>query len=176
MWEGVQMSKRNETLKKRYQVYRRLGYNSKTASALSHRALDVSSLEISDKTGKLKRNSTTKKFFDSGIKEWENKRAIDNYTGRMSIVKNDTVHTRHGMMTQDPRYKGETGKIVSIIKNENKLSTDQAYYFYYVMNQSGMTYKQTQTQLLSNKEFEEYDARKKQRVSTKKNNKYKRFN
>ena len=154
------MSKRAETLKKRYQVYRRLGYNSKTASALSHRALDVSSIEISSKTGKLKRNKATKQFFDSGIREWENKKAIDNYSERMSDVKNDTVYSRHGMLTQDKRYKGETGKIVSIIKNENKLTSDQAYYFFYIMNQSGMTYKQTQKQLLSNKEFEEYTRKK----------------
>lgn len=157
------MSKRAETLKKRYQVYRKLGYNSKTASALSHRALDVSSIEISSKTGKLKRNKATKQFFDSGIREWENKTAIDNYTKRVRHVEKDTVYSRHGMLVHDKRYKGETGRVISIIKHENKLTTDQAYYFFFIMNQSKMSYEQTKIQLLSNKEFEQYVSKSKRR-------------
>ena len=161
-------AKRNEILKKRYQVYRRLGYNSYTARALSQRALDVDDLEISKRTGKLKQNTATKQFINKEMKEWKNKTAIDNYTDRMSNVRNDTVFTRHGMLTHDKRYKGETGKIVSIIKYENNLSTDQAYYFFYTMNQSGMTYKETKKQLLSNKEFEMYDKNKRLRKKRRK--------
>jgi len=152
---------RKETLKKRYWVYRELGYDSKTASALSHRSLDVSGLTISKRTGKLTRNQTTKTYITKTMREWENKDAINNYVGRIETIKNDTVYTRHGMLTHDKRYKGENGKIISIIKNENKLSRNQAFYFFYVMTQSGMSYEETKRELLSSKDFEEYDKRKK---------------
>ena len=174
------MSNRNETLKKRYQVYRRLGYDSKTSRVLSQRALDVSHLEISEKTGKLKRNSTTKNFITRDMDQWKKSKAIDSYHNKYRLdtetrdfiqFENDTKYTPHGMLTKGKKYKGENGKIISIIKNENNLSNDQAYFFFYTMLQSGMTYKQTQKQLLSNKEFEEYDKRKQMRNAYKKQNK-----
>jgi len=164
---------RNEVLKKRYQVYRRLGYDSNTSRALSQRSLDVSKLEISEKTGKLKANSNTKKYFETDMREWKQTQAINKYGGKYRLDpeqpelfvqrKNDTNYTAFGTITHDKRYRGENGKIVSIIKHENNLSTNQAYYFLYTMLQSGMTYKQTQKQLLSNKEFEQYDRNKKGR-------------
>ena len=156
-------AKRNETLKKRYQVYRRLGYDSVTARVLSQRKLDVSQIEISDRTGNIKQNTQTKTFIEQTMKEWKRRDAIDNYRNRMNEIRNDTTYTRHGMLTHDKRYKGETGKIVSIIKNENKLSNDQAYYFYYFMNENNMTYKQAKKELLSNKDFELYDKNKRGR-------------
>ena len=155
------MGKYNDTRKKRYYVYRKLGYDSKTASALSNRKLDVTGLELSAKMGKLKQNKKTSIFIAEQRIEWDRKKAVDNYVERISNIKNDTVYTRHGMLTHDKRYKGENGKIVSIIKHENKLSTNQAYYFFYFMTQSGLTYNETKQQLLSSKEFEEYDKRKK---------------
>lgn len=152
---------RNETLKKRYQVYRRLGYDSVTSRALSQRALDVSGIELSATTGKLKRNTATKQYITTDMQKWKKTKVIDRYTDDIKSVDNDTVYSRHGMLTQDKRYKGENGKIVSIIKTENNLTRNQAYYFFYVMTQSGMSYRQTKTQLLSNKEFEEYDRKSK---------------
>jgi len=157
------MANRNETLKKRYQVYRRLGYDSKTSRALSQRSLDVSNIELSDKTGKLKRNSATKQYIEKDMITWKHTKVIDNYNDEIKSIDNDTVYSRHGLLTHDKRYKGKNGKIISIIKTENGLSRDQAYYFFYVMSQSGMSYKQTKLQLLSNKEFEQYDAKKKMR-------------
>lgn len=156
-------STRNETLKKRYQVYRRLGYNSKTARALSQRSLDVSGIEISEKTGKLKRNRATKDFIDHDMESWKKRTAIDQYHERIKTIENDTTYTQHGLLTHDKRYRGESGKIVSIIKNQNNLSTNQAYYFFYIMTQYNLTYREACRQLLSNKEFEEYDKNKKGR-------------
>src|SRR3990172_9113766 len=144
--------KLRETRKKRYYVYRKLGYDSKTASALSSRKLDVSGLELSERTGKLKQNKTTKIFIEEERIKWDRKKAVDNYIDRISVIKNDTVYTRHGMLTHDKRYKGENGKIVSIIKHENKLSTNQAYYFFYFMTQNGLTYREAKKQLLSSKD------------------------
>ena len=166
--------KLRETRKKRYYVYRKLGYDSKTASALSSRKLDVSELELSDRTGKLKQNKKTKIFIAEQRIAWDRKIAVDTYIDKVKPVgldgksqrgsMNDRVYTPHGTLTHDKRYKGETGKIVSIIKHENKLSTSQAYYFFYFMRQSGLSYKETKKQLLSSKDFEEYDKSKKKAV------------
>jgi len=151
------MSNRNEVLKKRYEVYRKLGYDSATSRALSQRSLDVSSLEISKKTGKLKQNKKTKTFINNTMQYWKRKESIDNHKDKMSkIAYDDTNYTPHGVRTRDKRYKGETGKIVSIIRHENKLSRDQAYYFYYMMFQGkGMSYEETKKQLLSRRDFEQ---------------------
>ena len=168
------MANRNETLKKRYQVYKRLGYDSKTSRALSQRSLDVSNIELSDKTGKLKRNSATKKYIEKDMVSWKRSQVINNYNEEVKALDlknvnvNDTLYTPHGLLTHDKRYKGKNGKIISIIKNENNISRDQAYYFFYLMTQGGMTYEQTKLQQLTNKEFEEYDARKKMRNQFKK--------
>lgn len=159
--EVIMKNNRKETLKKRYEVYRRLGYSSQTARALSFRSLDVSSLEISEKTGKLKRNKQTKVFIENERLTWENKNVVDKYVDRISSIKNDTVYTRHGMLTHDKRYKGENGKVISIIKNENKLNVNQAYYLFYYMTQSNLNYEQAKKELLSSKEFEMYRSHKK---------------
>ena len=156
--------KRNETLKIRYQVYRRLGYDSKTSRALSQRALDVSGVELSEATGKLKRNSNTKQYIEKDMISWKRAKVIDTYHEEVkNIDYSDSLLTHHGTLVNDKRYKGKNGKIISIIKTENNLSRNQAYYFFYIMTQSGMTYKQTKKQLMSNKEFEAYDKNKKGR-------------
>ena len=161
-------SNRSETIKKRKLVYEKLGYDSKTSTALSKRSLDVSGLEISKKTGKLKRNKKTKNYINVQMEQWKRRDVIDNYTKRTKGIYNDTNYTHHGMLVHDKRYKGENGKIVSIIKNDNRISRDQAYYFLYHMEQSNMSYTQTKKQLMSNKEFEEYDVRKAKRERGKK--------
>jgi hypothetical protein len=171
-----------QTRKKRYLVYRALGYNSKTSTALSQRELDVSELEISKKTGKLKRNKKTKHFLEN-LDYYQEKTYVNNYNSRVSDYKalytddylnaeklpynkSGTVLTFHGMLTHDKRFKGENGKIIQIIKNQNKLTTNQAYYFFYHMTQSGMTYQETREQLLSNKDFEMYEKRKQAGLKT----------
>ena len=174
---------RNEVLRKRYQVYRKLGYNSVTARVLAQRKLNVDSLEISQKTGKLKRNKKTKRFIEYDMREYKLATVVDNYTRKTRKIENDTNYTHHGLLTHDRRYKGETGKVVTIIRNENRvrnprdesekivsiiehqnrLSNDQAYYFFWYMNKHNLTYAETKEQLLSNKEFEDYDKNKKAR-------------
>jgi hypothetical protein len=148
-----------EDREKKYLVYRKLGYDSKTARALSSRSLDVSHLEISKKTGLLKRNKRTKQYIQEDMKAWQRAKVIDQYNDKVkdiNVSKMDTVLTLHGLLTHDKRYKGENGKIISIIKNENNLTTDQAYYFFYLMTQNNFTYKEAKAQLLTDKSFEEY--------------------
>ena len=160
------MANRNETLKKRYQVYRRLGYDSKTSRALSQRTLDVTGVEISAKTGKLKRNSKTKQYIDHDMESWKRTKVIDTYHEEVkNIDYTDSLLTHHGTLTHDKRYKGKNGKIISIIKHENNISRDQAYFLFYIMTKSGMSYKQVKEQQLSNKEFEMYDTNKRLRIA-----------
>jgi hypothetical protein len=154
--------KRNERIKKRYQVYRRLGYNSSTSRALSQRSLDVSTLEISKKTGKLKANTKTKQYIETDMREWRHVKVIDRYKTKITDNKDyDDIETGsnyspYGMIVHDKRYKGETGRIISIIKNDNNLTSDQAYYFFYTMTYNNWSYNQTKKQLLTSQEFEVY--------------------
>lgn len=148
-------NKLKDTREKRYQVYKKLGYDSKTSRALSRRALKVDTLEL-NKKGQLKDNATTKKYIATDMKEWKNSIAVDSYRERTKSIDKDTNFSRWGMLTHDKRYKGENGKIVSIVKNQHNLTSDQAYYFTYVMLQGNMSYEQAQNQLLSNREFEVY--------------------
>lgn len=168
----VTKERQKETVKKRYDVYRKLGYESEVASALSKRDLDVSSLEISKRTGKIKQNTATKQFITVEMKEWKSTKAIDNYRKKVKTIVNDTTFTDHGLVTHDKRYRGETGSVVSILKHRHNLSLNQAYYMFYMMNDHrdengklirGMSYKTAQAQLLSSKEFEEYDKNKRGR-------------
>jgi hypothetical protein len=156
--------KRNETLKKRYHVYRRLGYDSKTSRVLSQRALDVSDLEISKRTGVLKRNKQTKEFVTVKMKDWKAEQAIDQYVKKVSTLKNDTVLSKFGMIVRDKRYKGETGRVIAILKSRHNLTTDQAYYFYYMIQTQGLDYERAKKELLTDKDFEIYISKNKKRA------------
>lgn len=156
--------KRNETLRKRYHVYRRLGYDAKTSRALSQRALDVSELEISKRTGVLKRNKRTREFINVTMRDWKAEKAIDRYVQKVSRIRNDTVLTKFGMIVHDPRYKGETGRVISILKNRHNLTTDQAYYFYYMIQTQGLTYERAKKELLTSKDFEIYIPKNRRRA------------
>lgn len=151
----------NETLRIRYQVYKQLGYDSKTASFLSHRKLDVSELTLSKKTGKLTRNKVTKQYINVTMEKNKRRDYIDNHQAKVKVIANDTNYTLHGLLTHDKRYKGETGVVVHNIQRENKLSNDQAYYFFFYMTQKHLSYDDTKKELLSNRDFEEYDKNKK---------------
>ena len=58
------------------------------------------------------------------------------YKNDMAKKPNDTVLTRWGMYTHDPRYKDYTASIVKMIKDDMQINDDQAYYmlFYMVSN------------------------------------------
>ena len=172
----------NEKRKIRYHVYRRLGYDSKQASKLSNRSLDVRGLELSERTGTIKRNTATKNY----VQAWKERDEVEGYIKKTKSFKNDSTLTDFGMLTHDKRYKGETGKVVDTIRTQTyvkynpksgkleseqiELSSDQAYYFYYMMNDHydendnlirGLSFKQAQEQLLSSKEFEMYAKKRK---------------
>ena len=79
------------------------------------------------------------------------------------VERGDTVLSQHGMLTHDERYKGRTAETVNMIKNDNNLSNDQAYYFLYFMLTNDLTYEEAKDELLSSKDFENYDKLKRER-------------
>ena len=58
------------------------------------------------------------------------------YKNFMAKKPNDTVLSRWGMYTHDPRYKDYTASITKMIKDDMQINDDQAYYmlFYMVSN------------------------------------------
>ena len=141
------MSKKAEIYRKRYQVYRDLGYSPAEARKLRSRKLNVNEIELY-KNGKVKKN----KNYKETIKELQ----IDAYKNKALSVDNDTVFSRWGMLTKDPRYKDDTEKMVKHLALKHGINNDQAHYMLYMIVNSDMTYKEAQLQLLSKREFEMY--------------------
>lgn len=147
---------RAEIYKIRYQIYRDLGYSAKEARALRSRALDTSYIKINPKTKKVVKGKAYKAITTTmtGPKD------IKKFVNKAWRVKNDTVYSRWGMLTQDTRYKDNTVKVKQFIQKDLQVNEDQAYYFLYYMTTNKMTYKQAKNDLLSNREFEEYSKGK----------------
>ena len=147
---------RAEIYKIRYQIYRDLGYSAKEARALRSRALDVSYIKINPKTKKVVRGKTYRNITTSMI----GPKDLKKFVNRAYRVKNDTVYSRWGMLTQDPRYKDGSAKLVKFIQKEHNINEDQAYFFLYYMTTNKKTYNQAKNDLLSNQEFEIYRSRR----------------
>ena len=146
---------KSEIYKARYQVYRELGYSSEEARALRSKALDVSLIKINPETKQVVKNKTFKNITGS----MTGPRDVKKFVNKAWRVKNDTVFSRWGMLTQDERYRDNTAKMHQFIKDSLKVNNDQAYYFLYYMTTNKMTYKQAKKELLSSKEFEMYVSR-----------------
>ena len=95
------------------------------------------------------------------VEEYEEE--ISEYFDSVSDIENDTTYTKHGMLTEDKRYNDTTSDIVKKLRNIHKLSNDQAYYFHYFAVSNGLSYEETKEQLLSSKDFENYDKLKRAR-------------
>lgn len=142
-----------EVYKKRYKILRELGFDSKTASKLRSRALDVSKVELTKK-GVLKKNNETEKAINAGAikynidkdyleyvrsknkKEYKSKRYIldnfEKYKATTNNLENDSVFSRWGMLTHDNRYNYQMNKQVYQIKKLYNLSDKQAWYLVYL--------------------------------------------
>lgn|SRR5574344_613394 len=150
----------NEVVKIRYQLYRKAGYSSAVARGLSKRSLDVSAIELSKRTGKIKRNSTTRLFVERMTKS---NRLVDDWSVKVNKVNHENYPTRWGMISHDRRFKGETGNVVTFLKNENHLSNDQAWYMAYIIQEYEIPYETAKTQLIGNNEFEIYHSKKRKK-------------
>lgn len=95
------------------------------------------------------------------VEEYEDE--ISEYFESVNDIENDTTYTKHGMLTEDKRYNNTTSEIISKLRNIHHLSNDQAYYFHYFAVSNGLTYEETKEQLLSSKDFENYDKLKRAR-------------
>lgn len=83
------------------------------------------------------------------------------YKNYMATKPNDTVLTRWGMYTHDPRYKDYTAGIVKMIKDDMKINDDQAYYMlYYMVSNNIDDYERAKRDMMVDKNFEIYKTKK----------------
>lgn len=148
----VRRKKYLETLRIRYNLYRDAGYTADEARKLRFKALDVSNIKTDKRTGKIIKKTNYKRAKDD--------LGVDRYVNDAKEIENDTTYSRWGMLTHDKRYRDDTARIAKHLQKRYKLSNDQAYYFLYIMFKSNMTFRQAKEQLLTNKEFEIYDKKK----------------
>ena len=142
-----------ETYKIRYQVLRNLGYTAKEARYFRSRKMDVSLFKINPKTGKVVKGKVYKKIIDT----YPNPKTMaDNFVKYAWEVDMDRTKSRWGMLTHDKRYRDKTAYTAKFIEKRHKISTDQSYYFLYIMTKYKRSYTDAQTELLSSRDFEEY--------------------
>ncbi len=83
------------------------------------------------------------------------------YKNYMAEKPNDTVLTRWGMYTHDPRYKDYTASIVKMIKDDMQINDDQAYYMlYYMVSNDLDDYELAKRDMMVDKNFEIYRTKR----------------
>ena len=83
------------------------------------------------------------------------------YKNYMATKPNDTVLTRWGMYTHDPRYKDYTASIVKLIMDDMNINSDQAYYMlYYMVSNDIDDYEQAKRDMMVDKNFEIYRTKR----------------
>ena len=79
------------------------------------------------------------------------------YKNYMAEKPNDTVLTRWGMYTHDPRYKDYTASIVKMIKDDMQINDDQAHYMlYYMVSNDLDDYDLAKDDMMVDEKFEFY--------------------
>jgi len=82
---------------------------------------------------------------------------ISEYKNYMATKPNDTVLTRWGMYTHDPRYKDYTASIVKMIMDDMKINEDQAYYMlFYMVSNDLDDYDLAKDDMMVDEKFEYY--------------------
>ena len=143
-----------ETYKIRYQVLKDIGYSVSEARFFrSRKLLDVSMFQLNKKTGKVVKGKVYKKIIDT----YPNPKTMaDNFVKYAWEVDMDRTKSRWGMLTHDKRYRDKTAYTAKFLEKRHEISTDQSYYFLYIMTKYKMSYTDAQTELLSSRDFEEY--------------------
>ena len=84
------------------------------------------------------------------------------YKNKMDRLPNDTVYTRWGMYTHDPRYKDYTASIVKMIMDDMHINENQAYYMLYYMTSNNITdYERAKADMYVDENFEMYKTKQK---------------
>ena len=108
------------------------------------------------------RNKVFKAIIEMGYKpKVKVAKKILEYKNFMATKPNDTVLTRWGMYTHDPRYKDYTAGIVKMIMDDMKINSDQAYYMlYYMVSNNIDDYERAKRDMLVDKNFEIYKTKR----------------
>ncbi len=89
-----------------------------------------------------------------------NKKILE-YKNFMAIKSNDTVLTRWGMYTHDPRYKDYTASVVKMIKDDMQINDDQAYYMlFYMVSNDLDDYELAKRDMMVDEKFEIYKRKR----------------
>ena len=84
------------------------------------------------------------------------------YKNYMATKPNDTVLTRWGMYTHDPRYRDYTARIVNMIMEDMNINSDQAYYMlYYMVSNDIDDYELAKRDMMVDEKFEIYKRKRK---------------
>jgi hypothetical protein len=97
------------------------------------------------------------------MRKKENKKLsndIKKYIRKMNNIPNDTVLTRWGMYTHDPRYRDETARIVKRIEKDMDINNDQAYYMLYYIVSNNIDYVRAKEDMTVDENFEIYRNKK----------------
>lgn len=79
------------------------------------------------------------------------------YKNKMDRLPNDTVLSRWGMYSQDPRYRDETARIVKMIEDDMHINSKQAYYMlYYMVSNNIQDYERAKEDMYVDENFEIY--------------------
>jgi hypothetical protein len=83
------------------------------------------------------------------------------YKNFMAKKPNDTVLSRWGMYTHDPRYKEKTASIVNMIMKDMNINIDQAYYMlYYMVSNNIDDYERAKQDMYVDENFEIYRTKR----------------
>lgn len=139
---------KKERLKKRYHFYRSQGYSAKEANKLKHRSLDVSDI-------KLNVRKETGKIYVVNNESYRNL-SLNNFIVRKKRVKNNSVLSNWGNLTQNDPHKDDMMKhAYNIAKRDNK-TLDYGYYYLYLMFTKNLTNEEVKEIAKIDKSFEMY--------------------
>jgi len=159
--------KANRDRRKRYQVYRDMGYSPKESNNMSNKksAIDVSKIRMG-RDGKIKKGKVYEETKEALIVN----RYKDNNYKRLKIKQvnnkpvspvNDSVYSVWGFLTQVEPYNDDTERTAKYLMDKRNLSNEQAHWILYYMIQHDQDYETAKNELLSNIEYEKYDSSKK---------------
>lgn len=136
----------NYIRRKRYHFLRSLGLDSKTASRLRNKKINVEKINM--RKNKVVKDPNYFRLINKVREKYPNltalslKSEIREYTKKYKNVENYGVYTKWGTLTKIEPYKHETNNLVSKIMKMFNANEKQAYYILYLMYEYNQSLEQ----------------------------------
>ncbi len=136
----------NYMRKKRYHFLRSLGLDSKTASRLRNKKINVEKINL--RKNKVVKDPNYFRLINKVREKYPNltalslKSDINKYVKKYKNVENYGVYTKWGTLTRISPYKDETYALVNKIKRLFNANDKQAFYILYLMYEHGQSLEQ----------------------------------